>query len=151
MKLSHGLYEQLLTEGLMLALSRVDPRVIHKAALHQAEAPNRIAFHLGRQIESAIASIPEKERVSVGIQVARALLTKLGEMTGIDDSTEEMPILSGEVLHSIMRLLPDSTPKFIDPLSFRFSTRLCSRMRQENLELATNSQRKFNQRRGLIF
>lgn len=114
MKLSPGLYEQLLTEGLMLALNRFDPRVIHKQSLHRAEAPNRIAFHIGRQIESALASLPDKERVRVGIHVARELLAKLAELTGTDDLGDEKPIHSGEVLHSIMRLLPDSTPKCIE-------------------------------------
>lgn len=115
MKLPPGLYEQLLTEGLMLSLKGADPRTIHKGSLREAETPNRIALHLGKQIESALASIPEKDRVSVGIQVARELLVKLREITGADDLKDELLAPPGEVLHSIMKLLPDSTPRFIDP------------------------------------
>jgi hypothetical protein len=43
-------------------------------SLDPAEAPDRIALHLARQVELALASLGDKRRVEVGIEVARQLL-----------------------------------------------------------------------------
>ena len=69
-----GLYEQLVTAGLEEQLRAIDKQYVSRTALHQAEAPNRIALHLSRQIEKALDGVPEKDRVAVGVEVVRELL-----------------------------------------------------------------------------
>jgi superfamily II DNA or RNA helicase/HKD family nuclease len=114
MKFQTGLYEQLVTEGLHLKIASLDARVIQRRGLHQAEAANRLALHLSRQIESVLSALPEKERVSAAIQVARALLDKLGHLTNTSNLGAEMPVSTGEILHAVTKLLPDGTPMEID-------------------------------------
>lgn len=114
MNLTPGLYEQILTEGLKLKLQAIDQRMVGRRTLHQAEAANRLALHLSRQIESALGALSEKERLTVGVQVARELLEKLAQLTGVSNLVSEMPLDPGEVLCSISALLPDSTPKLVE-------------------------------------
>ncbi len=51
-------------------------------ALHAAEAPDRIAWHLSREIERALHDVGEADRARVGIEVARALLDRSPEWSG---------------------------------------------------------------------
>lgn len=114
MKLPAGLYEQLVTESLNLRLASFDGSVVKRRGLHQAEAANRLALHLSRQLESALTALPEKDRVSTAIQVARALMEKLEQLSGISNVGAEMPVSSGEILRAITTLLPDGTPRDIE-------------------------------------
>lgn len=79
-ELRPGLYELLVTEGLKERLKSVAGAVPDERPLHPAEAPDRIAWHLSRQIERALNDVGETDRARVGIDVARALLDRLAEM-----------------------------------------------------------------------
>jgi len=112
-ELTPGLYESLVTEGLKAQLDELVGRLpIEQRALRSAEAPDRIAWHLSRQIERALADVGDDERVAVGHAVARALLEGLGDLAPIDRTS--MPIDPATVLHAILRRRPDGSPEVID-------------------------------------
>jgi len=115
-ELTPGLYEILVTEGLQArldALGEVLP--VERRALHAAEAPDRIAWHLSREIERSLSDVGEADRARVGIQVARALLDRLGELVKIDSSTA--PVDPATVLHAILGRRPDGGAEAIaEPL-----------------------------------
>ncbi len=84
-------------------------------ALHAAEAPDRIAWHLSRQIERALSDVGESDRARVGVEVARALLNRLGQMVEVDPS--DAPSDPATVLHAILGRRPDgSTESIAQPL-----------------------------------
>jgi len=108
-ELPAGLYEGLVTEGLRARLDALaDALPTEQRALHAAEAPDRIAWHLSREIERALADVNESDRTRVGIEVARGLLDRLGELVEVDPSV--VPLDPAMVLHSILRRRPDGSP-----------------------------------------
>ena len=112
-ELGPGLYESLVTEGLRAALDDLAERLtVKQRGLHAAEAPDRIAGHLRRQIERALVDVGDEDRVEVGLAVARALLGKLGELVAVDSA--EVPVAPATVLHAVFQLRPDGTPDVID-------------------------------------
>ena len=112
-ELGPGLYEHLITEGLKLQLDELGDRLpSRQRGLDAAEAPNRIALHLSRQIEGALADVSEGDRVEIGLNVARALLGGLGELVDVDPSM--IPIAPASVLHAVLRKRPDGQPEEID-------------------------------------
>lgn len=83
--------------------------------LHMAEAADRIAMHLSRQIERSLAAVSDTDRVRVGIDVARHLMARLAEL--VDADTSETPVEPGEILHVILERRPDGTPQsIVEPL-----------------------------------
>ena len=112
-ELGPGLYETLITEGLKAQLDALADRLpSERRALQAVDAPDRIAWHLSRQIESALADVGDTERVQVGLSVARALLDRLGELVDVDPSA--LPVDPATVLHAVLRRLPDGRPDEID-------------------------------------
>lgn len=111
-----GLYETLVTEGLREQLDALEERLpTRQLALRAAEAPDRIAWHLSRQIEQSIADIEEQHRAEVGLTVARALLDRLGELLEADPSAR--PVAPATVLHAVRRRQPDGSPDVVrEPL-----------------------------------
>lgn len=72
-ELGPGLYEALITDGLKAQLDALADRLPSRVrGLRAAEAPDRVAWHLSRQIESALADVGDAERVEVGLRVALA-------------------------------------------------------------------------------
>jgi superfamily II DNA or RNA helicase/HKD family nuclease len=114
--LGAGLYELLVTEGLKEQLDQLAGRLpVRQRDLEVAEAPNRIALHLSRQIELALSDVAEGRRVEIGLDVARALLDRLGELIAVDPAST--PVAPASVLHAILRRLPDGRPEEIaEPL-----------------------------------
>src|SRR5688500_5405791 len=112
-ELGPGLYEALITEGLKAQLDALADRLPSRVRdLRAAEAPDRIAWHLSKQIESALAAVGDMERVEVGLNVARASLDRLGELVTVDPSV--LPLDPASVLHAVMRRLPDGRQEEID-------------------------------------
>jgi superfamily II DNA or RNA helicase/HKD family nuclease len=107
---SPGLYEVLVTEALALQLSELDGR-LHAdiRQLRPAEAADRIALHLGRQIERSLAGVNDEERVTVGIAVARALIEHLGRLVEDDELGPEAPLATADVLHAVLGRRPDGS------------------------------------------
>ena len=105
-----GLYEELLTEGLRAQLEALaDPPPTEQRSLRAAEAPDRIAWHLSREIERALSDVGEADRARVGIEVARTLLDRLGDLLDVDPSTA--PVDPATVLHAILGRRPDGNPE----------------------------------------
>jgi superfamily II DNA or RNA helicase len=114
--LKRGLYESLVTESLdanleHLALNRTAVR----SGLRAAEASDRIALHVGQVIERAVRDIPDKDRASLGISIARKLIDVLVELLPSTSSpiTLERPVAKAMVLRSISAHLPDGRPEEI--------------------------------------
>ena len=107
-ELAPGLYEVIVTEGLKARLGAIaEALTTEQSGLHPAEVPNRIAWHLSREVERALSDVAEADRALVGIQVARALLDRLGELVDVDPSA--LPIDPATVLHAIFGRRPDGS------------------------------------------
>jgi superfamily II DNA or RNA helicase/HKD family nuclease len=115
-KLEPGLYETLVTDGLRTRLDDLGHRLSPQhRALRAAEAADRIAWHLGQEIERSLGDVGEEDRVRIGLAVARALLDRLGELVAVDPGA--VPIDPATVLHAILQHRPDGSPDLIaEPL-----------------------------------
>lgn len=112
---SRGLYETLVTELLEHRLQELGPALhADTVALQNAEAADRIAWHISAVVERAIEMLPESQRASVGVKLAARLV----EQISIHDSSGwlrlEVPHHPGRVLRAVTALRPDGTP---DPIS----------------------------------
>jgi hypothetical protein len=121
-----GLYESLVTEALEVQLAELGERLqARRSGLHEAEAADRIALHLGRVIERAIASLDRQDRVKVGTALARQLVDQVVAITNARTLSTERPLETGEVLRSVLGMLPDGSPEVIEePLVPLFDTTL---------------------------
>ena len=108
-ELNPGIYEALVTEALRSRLVSLEGSFRPARRLQQAEAADRIALHLSRQIEQSLSAVAEDVRVQVGIEVAQALMARLAEF--VDVETSDTPTKPGEVLHAILEQRPDGTPR----------------------------------------
>lgn len=73
-----GLYEVLITEALAASLRDLGERLEARSSdLRAAEAADRIALHLGRIVQRAIASLNDDERVASSIALARRLIEQI--------------------------------------------------------------------------
>lgn len=103
--LEPGLYEMLVTEALEADLALVTTGLADVRPLRSAEAADRIALHLSREIERALAAVGDADRVRVGVDVARHLLLRLSDIVNVD--IDSVPAGAGDVLHAILRRRPD--------------------------------------------
>ncbi|MEV4507477.1 DUF3427 domain-containing protein [Dactylosporangium sp. NPDC049525] len=108
-ELPSGLYEIVVTQGLEARLSRVDRELVKRHGLRTADAADRIAQLLARQIERALDAVPESDRVAIGVDVAQRLLDVLGARLPRTDPMLESPLSSGEVLSAIGERRPDGS------------------------------------------
>ena len=76
--------------------------------LSSADASDRIAWHVSRQVERALLDVNDEQRVQVGLRVARALLDRLGDLVQVD--REVLLAEPASVLHAVLRRNPDGTP-----------------------------------------
>ncbi|MGH9270060.1 MAG: phospholipase D-like domain-containing protein, partial [Ilumatobacteraceae bacterium] len=104
-----GLYELLITEGLRAQLDELSANVsVDERPLNSADASDRIAWHVSRQVERALLDVGDEQRVKVGLRVARALLDRLSELVESDGSA--VPLDPGSVLRAVLRRKPDGSP-----------------------------------------
>jgi superfamily II DNA or RNA helicase/HKD family nuclease len=83
--------------------------------LREADAADRIAFHLTHIVERAVASFAPKDRVEKGIALARKLIAEIDSAT--KSAAPDQPVTPGAVLRAIVSRLPDGTPETIsEPL-----------------------------------
>ena len=110
-----GLYETLITEALAARLGDLDTRYeATDAELRTADAPDRVALHLSRIIRRAVQSLPEKDRVSKGIELARDLIMWIGDALADEDARGEAPIQEAKILRAIAARLPDGSAEHIE-------------------------------------
>jgi superfamily II DNA or RNA helicase/HKD family nuclease len=109
-----GLYETLITEALEEQLGFLGDRVeARRTDLHEAEAADRLALHLSRVVERAIASLDKNERVARGTALARHLVDVIVEATAANTLDAERPVSPARVLRSVVGKLPDGRPEDI--------------------------------------
>ncbi len=113
-----GLYEVLITEALSSRLRDLDAGLeVTQKGLRPAEAADRIALHLGRIVERALADVPDDERVAVGVGLARRLVEQIDQAIAGAEVRPESPIEPATVLHAIVGRRPDGSAETIpEPL-----------------------------------
>ncbi|GAA0797086.1 DUF3427 domain-containing protein [Spirilliplanes yamanashiensis] len=107
--LTAGLYEHIVTRALEDRLSAIDAELVQRQGLRSAEAPDRIAQLLARQIERALDAVPEADRVATGVEVAQRLLETLGARLPKTDPGRESPVPAGQLLSGIGERRPDGS------------------------------------------
>ena len=114
--LDRGLYEVVITEALEAELSRLAERLVAvRAELRAAEAADRIAMHIARVVERAVATIEEDNRPSAAIGIARRLIdTLIVLLPGSRELASERPSEFTQVLRSITGRLPDGRAETLD-------------------------------------
>lgn len=111
--LQRGLYERLLTEILAEELQSADgdPQL---ADLRDAEAADRIAWHISSIVQRAVEAAPEKERASRGAALARDLIQLIASGHKLGDLRKERLTPKPEILRAIRARLPDGRTETID-------------------------------------
>ncbi len=110
---SRGLYEQLITEAIQCRLRELAVRYdVKRSSLRVPEAADRISFHVGQVVRRAIGSVSERERVAVGIALARQIIDTIDDCTNAG-AQPDSPLVPGEVLQAVARRQPDGTPEQI--------------------------------------
>ena len=106
---TRGLYEALITEALEAELRALEGSGLtpERGPLHRAEAADRVALHLGRAIERALAAVPDKERLQVATSLARGVLDVLVRTTAASTLERETLVEPAAVLRSLRATLPD--------------------------------------------
>ena len=108
-ELGPGIYEQLITEGLRAELDELARHMpVDERPLSSADASDRIAWHVSRQVERALLDVGDEQRIQIGLQVARALLDRLGDLVQVD--RQVMLADPASVLHAVLRRNPDGSP-----------------------------------------
>ncbi|MGX7678785.1 DUF3427 domain-containing protein [Jatrophihabitans sp. DSM 45814] len=108
-ELSPGLYETILDAALDERLTRIDGRLIDRRRLRSADASDRIAQHLARLLRRALDSVPDADRVAVGVDVVRRLLSEVGTSIPQSNAAEGAPLATGEALYGIGDWRPDGS------------------------------------------
>lgn len=113
-----GLYEVLITETLDAQLRDLGDRLeARRDGLRSAEAADRVALHLARVVQRAVASVDDRERVAVSIALARRLIAEIEASITDADALPDRPIEPGAVLHAITGRRPDGSAETIpEPL-----------------------------------
>jgi superfamily II DNA or RNA helicase/HKD family nuclease len=107
--LGPGLYEDLVSAALVDRLSTVEEALIQRSPLRPADAADRVAQHLAREVMRAIDAVPEADRVATGVEVARRVLEQLVNHLPTSDAGGALPVDPASVLTAIGEWLPDGT------------------------------------------
>ncbi|KYF88723.1 helicase, partial [Sorangium cellulosum] len=113
-----GLYEILVTEAVASGLRDLDASLeASTGALRPAEAADRVALHLSRIVQRAIAGVPDAERVRVGVGLARRIVDQIEEAIVGAEVRPDAPVEPATVLRAIAGRQPDGRPETIpEPL-----------------------------------
>ena len=110
-EIDRGLYQSLLTESLVQQLQELDARLTARHSdLHVEEAPDRLAMHLAKVIQTAIASLSKDKRIEVGGELTQKLIQLLVDSTPANDLLTEKLSLPPRMLKAIDGRKPDGTP-----------------------------------------
>ena len=81
--------------------------------LRNADAADRIAFHVAKVIENALDSLPDEDRAAAGIRLARYLIDEIAGKTNSHSLVAERPS-SLQMLRAIRSHLPDGSFEHIE-------------------------------------
>jgi len=105
---SRGLYEILITEAIASQLGTLgDDLHAIRSPVRPAEAPDRLALHLGRIVQRAIAGVDDADRVAVGVALARKLIEQIDQTISRAKTHPDAPIEPGTVLRAVLGRTPD--------------------------------------------
>ncbi len=107
--LAPGLYEELVSAALVARLASIEDALVERVALRPADAADRIAQHLAREVVRAIDAVPEAERVATGIDVARRLIDEIALRLPRSGTATATPTDPGSVLAAIGEWRPDGS------------------------------------------
>ena len=94
-----GLYEVLITEAIESQLRDLgDDLHAIRDGVRSAEAPDRLALHLGRLVQRVIAGVDDADRVTVGVALAQKLIEQIDQTITGSQAGLEAPIEPGTVL-----------------------------------------------------
>ncbi len=103
-----GLYEVLITEAIASQLLTLgDDLYAIRNGVRSAEAPDRLALHLGRIVQRAIAGVDDADRVAVGVALARKLIEQIDQTISGSQTGPDAPIEPGTVLRAVLGRTPD--------------------------------------------
>jgi superfamily II DNA or RNA helicase/HKD family nuclease len=113
--LERGLYETLVTEELLGELEglRKDLKADARTLRH-GEAGDRVALHVAKVIERALAMVDDSERVRTAIELARTLVDQINAAIAKSESSPDRPVTAGDVLTQIAGYLPDGSAEAIE-------------------------------------
>jgi superfamily II DNA or RNA helicase/HKD family nuclease len=113
-----GLYEVLITGAIEEQLRELSGEWhAVTAAVRPAEAPDRLALHLGRIVKRVLTGVDDAERVAVGVGLTRALIQQIAAALSRSDVGLEAPIEPGSVLRAVLGRTPDGRPETVpEPL-----------------------------------
>ena len=105
---ARGLYEVLITEAIASQLGDLgDDLHALRDEVRPAEAADRLALHLGRIVQRAIAGVKDADRAAVGVALARKLIDQIDQTISGSDVGPEAPIEPGTVLRAVLGRTPD--------------------------------------------
>lgn len=107
--LAPGLYEQLVSAALLSRLDSIEEALVERIPLRPADAGDRIAQHLAREVMRAIDAVPEGERVATGVDVARRLIDELARRLPRSGAEASSPADPASVLSAIGEWRPDGS------------------------------------------
>ena len=110
--LRRGLYEQILTDLLAgeLATAQGEP---HSVDLRNADAADRIAWHLANVVERAIDALPSEDRAVLGSRLAGSLIDRIASDPSTTELRAERLADPPRILREIRGLRPDGSPDVI--------------------------------------
>lgn len=118
--LPEGLYEILIDVALEARLTAMEIQadsIADFGPLRDADAPDRIALFLSREVERALDTLPEKKRADVGLAVLDALIKRLSRRPELPNADPLRPAHPGRVLHAVQpRKLDGTTRTMTRPL-----------------------------------
>jgi superfamily II DNA or RNA helicase len=113
-ELTKGLYKSFLTLSLLKRLEQLNQNLAaHEKNIHQAEAADRLALHLAKVVQTAVASIDEKKRVELGGELTQKLIQLIVQSTDTQDLLREQLALPPRLLEAIFGFNPDGSENII--------------------------------------
>jgi hypothetical protein len=109
MTLERGLYETLITEELVGKLDGLAKGLKAKCEpLRPGEAGDRVALHVAKVFERALAMVGDVERAHTAVELARRLIDQVNIVIAKGEVGRERPITASHVvLTQIVGHLPD--------------------------------------------
>lgn len=113
-RLTRGLHERLVTRLVERDLEALESHLsVDRTALRDADAADRLALHVSRVLERAIDALPDKQRATLGADLARRLIAELSRDRQLVEFSEEQLVDPLESLRAINAALPDGRPEEI--------------------------------------
>ncbi|NHN35738.1 DUF3427 domain-containing protein [Pseudomaricurvus alcaniphilus] len=106
-----GLYESIITDLIGRELASLDGESIYVKTqkIDPAEIGDRLALHIGKVMERALSTVTDKDRIDVGIQLARKIVSHIESSVTKAGVLGDVPINTNEFLSAILPFNPDGS------------------------------------------